>query len=179
MLNRLAELVYIMPPPETPRAAMGDWQSVAATLGTSLPSDYVAFISRYGTGRISDFLWVYNPFEENRYLNLLTQYPIVLEADRHIRERFPEALPEPLFPESGGLLLWGGTDNGDRLYWRTNAHPDSWTVVVWQSRGPKYANYALTMSGFLCAWLRGSIRVPVFPPDDWEPVFEQNPSYTD
>jgi hypothetical protein len=179
MVSSLEKLLEIMPPPEKPLAATGDWQLVAAGVGTALPSDYEAFIARYGTGRVSGFLWVYNPFEENRHLNLLARYPIILAGDREIRESFPDDVPEPLFPEHDGLLPWAGTDNGDRLYWRTKGDPDAWPVVVWESRGPEYQSYALSMTGFLLAWLNGEITVPVFPPDDWQPLFEQNPSYDD
>ena len=105
--------------------------------------------------------------------------PIILEADREIRDSFPDDVPEALFPEPGGLHPWAGTDNGDRLYWRTEGNPDSWSVVVWESRGPQYEDYALTMSGFLVAWLQGDVRIPMFPPEDWHPLFEQNPSYGD
>ena len=179
MVSPLDKLVETMPPPETPLAASGDWQQVAAEVGTSLPSDYTGFIARYGTGRIAGFLWVFNPFEENRNLNLLSRYPIILAGDREIRGSFPDDVPEPLFPERDGLLPWACTDNGDRLYWRTKGGPDSWHVVVWESRGPEYDSYALSMTGFLQAWLDGEITVPVFPTEHWQPVFEQNPSYDD
>jgi len=179
MVYTLEQLLRIMPAPTTPLAGSGDWQAVASTVGTALPGDYMAFISRYGTGCISGFLWVYNPFEENVRLNLLSRYRIILDGDREIRESFPDDVPEPLFPEAGGLLPWAGTDNGDRLYWRTIGDPDAWSVVVWESRGPQYESIALSMTGFLYAWLQGEIIVPVFPPEDWEPVFEQNPSYDD
>ena len=71
------------------------------------------------------------------------------------------------------------TDNGDRLYWRTKGDTLSWSVVVWEARGPRYESYALSMTGFLSAWLQGEIQVPVFPPEDWQGVFEPNPSYGD
>lgn len=179
MDQTLEQLMRIMPAPKTAIATSGDWEAVASKLGTNLPSDYVAFITRYGTGRVSGFLWVYNPFEENVHLNLLSRYRIILDGDREIRESFPDDVPEPLFPEPGGLLPWAGTDNGDQLYWCTKGAPDSWSVVVWESRGPEYESYSVSMTGFLCAWLRGEIQVPVFPPEDWEPLFEQNPSYGD
>jgi hypothetical protein len=179
MAHTLEQLVRIMPPPEKPLAASGDWQAVASTIGTALPSDYMAFIARYGTGRISGFLWVYNPFEENVHLNLLTRYRIILNADRELRKSFPDDVPESFFPEPGGLFPWAGTDNGDRLYWRTKGDPEAWSVVVWESRGPRYESYALSMASFLWAWLQGEKKVPVFPPEDWEPVFGQNPSYSE
>ena len=106
MVDALESLMRIMPVPKSPIAASGDWQAVAATLGTDLPSDYVAFITRYGTGRVSAFLWVFNPFEDNAYLNLLSRYRIILEGDREIRESFPEDVPEPLFPEAGRQFPW-------------------------------------------------------------------------
>lgn len=168
MVQTLEQLVQIMPPPELPLASIGDWQ-VASTLGTELPSDYMAFIARYGTGRISGFLWVCNPFEQNLHLNQLSKYRLILDGDRELRESWPDDVSEPLFPEPNGLLPWAATDNGDRLYWRIKGDPDSWSVVVWESRGPEYASFSDRLTG--------AIIVPVFPPENWEPVLEQNPSY--
>ncbi len=179
MRNPLDNLATILPPPSVPIAAAGDWSDVAKALGTPLPDDYMAFIARYGTGRISGFLWVLNPFEENVHLSFLAQYPRIVAADREIREEFTEELPEPLYPEPGGLLPWGLTDNGDRLYWQTTGHADSWTIVARESRGPESASYPLSMTGLLFAWLSAEIEVPVFPEHRWEPIYEQNPSYDD
>src|SRR6476646_8300105 len=152
MRNSLEQLATILPPPSIPIAATGDWSAVANALGTRLPDDYMGFITRYGTGCISGFLWVLNPFEKNAHLNLLARYPIITAGDRQIREESPDEVPEPLYPEPGGLLPWALTDNGDRLYWRTTGAADSWTVVVWESRGPEHASCALSMAGFLRAW---------------------------
>jgi hypothetical protein len=167
-------LTRLMPPPDAPIAAAGDWDYVLRALGTALPADYVDFIARYGTGRIAGFLWVYNPFERNPYLNLLSRSDAVLDADRQTREQFPDYFPEPLFPETGGLLPWAGTDNGDRLYWRTAGEPNSWSVFVRDSRAPEHAIYDLRMSGFLLEWLQGNIKIPVFPKARWQPRFEQH-----
>lgn len=177
MVQTLEQLLAIMPAPETPLSASGDWSGVVSMLGTDLPSDFVAFINMYGTGCIAEFLWVFNPFEKNVHLNLLSCSRLILEADREFRESYPQSLPEPLFPEPGGLLPWAVTDNGDRLYWRTKGDQNTWTVVVWESRGPEYESYALSMTGFLSAWLQGDIEVPVFPIEAWNPRFKQSPTY--
>ena len=177
MPEALVQLLGIMPAPQSPRAAMGDWSMVISTLGTALPGDYVDFINCYGTGCISQFLWIHNPFEANVHLCLLSRYSVILDADLDIRTSFPEEIPQPLFPEPGGLLPFATTDNGDRIYWLTKGAPESWTVVVWESRGPHYAEFAMTMTRFLCGWLGGNLHVPMFSPADWQPIFEQNPSY--
>ncbi len=78
------QLVQLMPPPEKSLAASGDWQAVAAAVGTALPIDYMAFISRYGTGRVSGFLWVYNPFEQNAHLNLVSRLGIILQPEETV-----------------------------------------------------------------------------------------------
>jgi hypothetical protein len=43
-------LINIMPPPETPIEPRGaTWTSVESAIGTVLPSDYKAFIEKYGS----------------------------------------------------------------------------------------------------------------------------------
>ena len=49
----------------------------------------------------------------------------MLAAYRQTRARFPERLPLPPFPEQGGVLPLGRTDNGDELYWVTQGPPTS------------------------------------------------------
>ncbi|MEW1908407.1 hypothetical protein AB0442_08100 [Kitasatospora sp. NPDC085895] len=36
-----------------------------------------------------------------------------------------------MFPEAGGLIVWGTNTNGDLCFWETAApDPEKWTVVV-------------------------------------------------
>jgi hypothetical protein len=158
------ELSRLLPPPARAPGPPVDWAAVAAEVGVALPGDYRAFIEAYGTGCVDGFLWVLHPTTGNQHLHLARQVQRQLWALRYLRDR-GEAVPYPLFPEPGGVLPWGVTDNGDVCYWRTGGAPDGWTVVVNESRGPDWDAYPGPLTAFLAAVLSRRHVCPVFPTD--------------
>jgi hypothetical protein len=112
------------------------WAEVEAALGTGLPSDFKSFTELYGSGKVDDFLYLFNPFTAGQDGNLLAEKDRVLESYRQTRARFPERLPLPAFPNPGGVLPLGRTDNGDELYWVTTG-PRTAGRWCWWSRGPR------------------------------------------
>lgn len=82
-----------------------------------MPDDYKQLISQYGTGRLSDFLYIFNPFAANEYFNLIHSGQKILAAQRELRKEFTEEFPFPLFPEPEGLFPCGSTDNCNYLYY--------------------------------------------------------------
>src|SRR5829696_7595805 len=133
MLERLREL---LPPPAEPvEAGRPDgWDEIEAALGTGLPGDFKAFTELYGSGMVDDFLYLFNPFAAGEDGNLLVETDRVLDGYRQTRARFPDRLPLPPFPDEGGVLPVGRTDNGDELYWVTEGDPDDWPVALLASR---------------------------------------------
>jgi hypothetical protein len=164
----VAALKEVTAPPVEP-AETGrreDWRQVESTLGTALPSDYKEYIDTYGTGKLADFLLPLNPFSKNPHLNLIQQVPRRLGALRELKQQGGDrACPYPLFPESGGLLPWGITDNGDVLYWRTEGRPDHWGTVVNESRGPEFEQFDEPMTDFVAGVLSKRIVCRIFPED--------------
>ena len=63
MTTWLDKLTRIVPPPETPSMATGDWNEVESMLGTQLPRDYKDFIHLYGSGDFNRAVWVYNALD--------------------------------------------------------------------------------------------------------------------
>ena len=108
----MAVLVPPVNPFETPAA--GAWASVEGRLGVPLPSDYKRFIETYGSGNIGNFLWIFNPFSNNENLNLERQVVTQAEVLNELRS-YGESVPYKPFPEQGGILPFGITDNGDLL----------------------------------------------------------------
>nr|MDT0658665.1 SMI1/KNR4 family protein [Micromonospora sp. DSM 115978] len=154
------DLVRRVPPPTVPVDGQGDWAAAEATLGLSLPADFKALIGRYGRGEFCDLLFVYPPFGECT----LVGYGVhMLDDDRRERIDFPEDYPYPLYPEPGGLLVWGATSNGDRLCWRTKGAPDDWPVVVWNPRGAAYELHAMGAVAFIEGWLSGRVHCQMIP----------------
>lgn len=176
MTTALQILNKIAPPPKVPNEAQGDWEQIEKTLGLTLPNDYKTLISEYGTGRFSDFLYTFNPFSQNEWLNLISSSQEILESERTLRNDFPEEYSFSLFPEHNGLFPWGATDNGNYLYWYTKGEPHDWAVVVWESRGPLHELYEMSVTEFLGKWLSRKLECQVFPENDkYFPcaVFEQ------
>jgi len=148
---------------QTPSAEL--WLAIEERLGIALPADYKAFILRFGTGCIDEFLWVYSPFTSNENLNLLTRAAQVREGFQTLRMSPFDEVPYPLFPEHGGLLSWGATANGDFLFWRTQGAPDRWSIVVAEARAPLYQEFALQTTDFLSGLLQRKVVCSIFPSD--------------
>ena len=161
----LEQLRRLLPPPAEPlEAAPPDgWAEVEAALGTGLPGDFKAFTELYGSGKVDDFLYLFNPFAEGQDGNLLFEKDRVLAAYAETRASFPERLPLPPFPEPGGVLPLGRTDNGDELYWVTEGAPDDWSVALLESRAARQEVHPLSATGFLTALAAGELRTAILP----------------
>jgi hypothetical protein len=143
-------LVAAMPPPVSPVEAprSEDWPAVESRLGAALPEDYKEFIEKYGTGKINDFLWVFNPFAKNENLNLFSQIEIQYEVLNELRSS-GERIPYDYFPMAGGLLPFGMSANGDVFFWRTSSSAEQWTVAVNEGRSPSWEVFDVPMVQFL------------------------------
>jgi hypothetical protein len=157
-------LTRTMGPPAKPIGLPIDWLAIEGRLGFAPPDDYKRFADTFGRGIIDDFLWVYFP-DDHPYVGLEAGGRRALEALDELSRGGTERVPYPLFPLPGGILPWGGTDNGDVCYWRCAGPADSWTVVVNEARGPRWYEYCGGLAAFLQEVLSGSIRVSVFPED--------------
>ena len=94
---------------------------------------------------------------------------------QEVKRKFGDGeFPYPLYPENGGVLPWGGTDNGDQLYWVTNGTPNEWTVLINEVRSSNFQEFDYSMTGFICAWIKGDIECELIPYDaiDHELLFE-------
>lgn len=153
------------------------WSLVEKEVGFSLPNDYKEFINAYGTGCISDFIWVFNPFSRNRALNNeAVKYHIWAYQD--LKRSHPEYYSIPSYPAEGSFYPWGGTDNGDCLAWEVKGDPSRWTVMLIGSSGPKAIDYCnLKMSEFLYELLTGRLdgKLNSIDTDEpFEPIFRSS-----
>ncbi len=162
----LDRLLRVLPAPtapaEGPRA--GDWGAVEARLDLVLPSDYKVFIERFGSGVIDRFLWILDPFSANENI----RFPDASERQhailRWLRAQGTERLPYPVYPEPGGVVLWGETANGDCFYWITSdGPPDDWSVTVNEARAPNWHDHPGPMTAFLADLLDRTESVDFFP----------------
>jgi hypothetical protein len=173
----LSSLLTVLSPPPTPVEVPSTetWNATETQL-KRLPEDYKSFLDRFGTGNVGGFIWILNPASQHRYLNLLLEIKSILTALRELRES-GEPCPYPLYPEPGGLLPFGKSDNGDALYWLTAGAPERWPVVVNAARDPTYEKLECDMTDFLAGILSRRIRCSIFPeafPNGW-PTFVPAP----
>ncbi|MGW9028365.1 SMI1/KNR4 family protein [Streptomyces sp. NPDC055722] len=102
-----------------------DWREVEQRLGSSLPSDYKAFMENFGTGTYCD-LRIVGPGAPGEFemFGLLGRQRI-----RASRSRLDEWAP-PFYPEPGGVISWGETADGWTCGWApTSVDPNVWGIV--------------------------------------------------
>lgn len=158
-MSSLRLLRALLPPPRAPSEAArpSEWPALEARLGVRLPADYRGFIESYGTGSIDDFLWVLNPSSVNDDLELVSRGQATLDAMTVLRRAGHLREDLKLFPEPGGLLPWGVTENGDVLCWRVRGAPARWRTTVQSSNGLRFEHHELNFSGLLTGLLDGSV----------------------
>ncbi|MGV9642439.1 SMI1/KNR4 family protein [Streptomyces sp. NPDC003514] len=152
MTETAASLTRFVPPPAVPVDARGDWPAAEATLGRPLPGDYEHLVAAYGWGEFCDYLRLHTPFGTSRHNGLAWQTGRPSGRAEADRGRYPY----PLHPAPGGLLIWGGTIDADRLCWLTSGSPDRWPVVVWSGDG-RYETHPMGAAAFIEAWARGRV----------------------
>jgi len=114
-------LSYIPRPKSSPYQS-ASWKRVEQLLNTSLPDDYKSFVELYGNGLVCGVIRIHNPF---------SGYGDWFEAVLGMYRKMREIFPYPLYPEPGGLLPFGGTQNGGlHLMWQTGKDADKWSVVL-------------------------------------------------
>lgn len=140
----------------------GNWSKVEQELGIELPVDYERFIKTFGSVYIDEFIVILNPFSSNPNLDLTARGKVILEAYGSFEN---EESKYPYFPEKGGLLPFGMTDNGDVLFWKTEGKPHEWTIVVNASREALYDEFDENITSFLTRILKRELVCAIFPQD--------------
>jgi hypothetical protein len=139
----LRELEQIVPPPVVPLhpPTAEHWQALEAAVGP-LPSDYVELATKYGSGSfgaeegpgtffdLAYFLSPGHPKQRRGDIGALPRMVDETDSLRELRQRFPDQVPTPVWPDPGGLLYAGGTTTRHAIYWKTKGKPDTWTCAV-------------------------------------------------
>ncbi|MCP2341555.1 hypothetical protein [Actinomadura rupiterrae] len=149
-----------------------DWTAMEETFGLRLPADYKRLFDRYDNLDFDNFLGVFNPGpdadavladvgEALEPLRILTAaHETIHLMDDHGRSRHAPRFP--IYPQPGGLLHWGTTQNGDSCLWlTTEPDPERWDVVV--TDGGDWWRFHGTFVDFLVGVMERSVRCPIFP----------------
>lgn len=142
--------------------------------GLPFPSDYIEFINEYGSGRIADFIVIFNPFSKNENVNFFKQCKFILEDINYLIESDKDYYNYQLYPKDNGLIPLGVTDNGDYLFWVVNSKDNSelWTVAIIAARSPEVEYFDGGLTDFLEGLLKNKIRCKSFPDDFPPPVIK-------
>lgn len=141
------------------------WNEFEKNTGIIFPNDYRRLIDNYGTGGIGNFIWFLTPFVDDDNVNYLKKMNIMLESYKVSKGNFPDYFTYNLYPEVGGLLPWGYTENGDELYWKTNSSLDKWEIVIYESASSDCHNYKMQLIEFLYKIITKELICNAFPED--------------
>ncbi|MEU6972944.1 SMI1/KNR4 family protein [Kitasatospora aureofaciens] len=162
MTSSISRLVEIMGDPGHDPFEV-HWAGSVERLGVELPSDYRAFVERYGHVQYHGDLAVVAPAlepgipEEERFDGLYHFNKDVGEMLEGWYEWNPEfGRPYEPFPGKGCLLAWANNTISDYFCWDTSAgSPDEWPVVVWRFDISEMYRFDGGMTDFLTAVLTG------------------------
>ncbi|WP_328864058.1 hypothetical protein [Streptomyces virginiae] len=90
------------------------WEAAEEHLDIRLPADYKAFLDLYGPGAFDGFLWMDRPVDGTAH-ELERLWPRSGgKCDLHLTD--PGRYPFPFHPRPGGLIEWGGEEDGTVYY---------------------------------------------------------------
>ena len=157
----IENLIRAVPPPLVHYGTFkGPWAPIEAQIGGPLPQDYKDFVRLYGRGYFLQFMGIDVPASLNPHMRLERKAGIVSRAFVNDEDR-----PYPMWPEPGGLLSFGGTDNCDMLFWLPRAQPQGWAVVVWDGDPDTFEVFDCDMTDFLAGLATGEILPMQFTDD--------------
>ena len=112
-----------------------DWDVIERDLGVRLPADYKLLAECLPPGWFRRFARLGSPERTDgwpRGCFFLDEFgEQVMESVREWRAN-GDPVPYPVYPERGGLLLWGHISPGGYAFWLTEPaqEPESWPVVI-------------------------------------------------
>lgn len=188
----IERLAAMMPPPMRPTAS--PWHLAPAEVGFQFPDDYRDFVDLYGCGLINDSLLIWTPSLEwdkvregdarEQFTGLLSGAPSdMCDYFAELHEDEPDENPYPMYPDEGGLIVWGKTHySPNHFFWLTgDPDPNKWPVIAWNRSGDWF-RFDGGFGDFLLANLSG-----VFPeswwivgderPPTWEPILDWSTDY--
>lgn len=133
------------------------WDEIERSLGLRLPDDYKEIVGKFPAGHFQGFLRVLRPGDRGGMPSeYLGYYSHRLDEMRAWQADEPERFPYPIFPESGGLIPWGETTQGDLFFWLTDlTDPNSWPVIVTDYEFSSWKKVSKGLAGFLCDVVTG------------------------
>ncbi|WP_416971945.1 hypothetical protein [Streptomyces sp. 4F14] len=156
-LESLGRLMILVSPfrSEEGNGEVVDWVAAASDLAVpGFPADYREFVTHFGAGSLEDslFLRIPRPGKPTEALTVGRIPQDTLESDILDSWSASDVLRKP---DLRDMLLWGGTNASDSLFWITaGADPEQWPVAVWGRQKGMWAIYECGMVEFIIRLLR-------------------------
>ncbi|MEU1847868.1 hypothetical protein ABZ499_00965 [Streptomyces sp. NPDC019990] len=158
----LEALVGLCPPPADPPLPV-DWAQAERDLGTALPADYKQLVGTYGDGVFDETIGLLVPDSAYHDHDLHAQ---TRERDEILAGLWEfEEKPAGLREAGARVLPWAFEEgSGAFLYWlaRSGQHPDEWTVLYNEGRGPLWEHHEMGCLAFLMGVLTGTLDTEYF-----------------
>jgi hypothetical protein len=137
-----------------PGSGMSDpeaWSRLESELGIEFPRDFRKFCDAYGPGRINRQVVTHHPGASHGNLGQLIRSDI--EAWSHAPE---EMVTQPVGTGPGEVFPWGTSASGETVFFRVPGDAsEAWSVFVYWSDEGEFAEYAMSFSDWMLAYLRG------------------------
>jgi hypothetical protein len=158
----IESLMAVVPPPAAPSQIFrGPWGPVEAKIGRELPPDYKDFVRLYGGGCFfDDTVWINAAGATNSHVRLESQVPLICGTFTAFGD---DRLPYRLWPAADGLIPFGGTLDGDYIFWLPEGGPAAWKVVVWGRGLQEFEVFDCDATDFLAGLVSGEILPRQFP----------------
>ncbi|MFJ5780238.1 hypothetical protein [Streptomyces sp. NPDC093094] len=158
----LDALARLCPPPAGPPPAV-DWDQAERALGAALPADYKRLVETYGDGIFDETVWLLVPDSAYDSCDLHAQ---AKERDEILAVLWEfEDKPAGLQETGARVIPWAFEEgSGAFLYWlvRPGRHPDEWTVLYNEGRGPLWEHHDMGCLAFLLAVLTSTAETEYF-----------------
>ncbi|WUC83531.1 SMI1/KNR4 family protein [Streptomyces sp. NBC_00536] len=141
-----------------------DWARAERALGTALPADYKRLVETYGDGVFDETVWLLVPDSAHGDCDLRAR-KAERDEDLDYLWEAGEAKPAALLEAGARVLPWASEEGtGAFLYWlaRPGQHPDEWTVLYNEGRGPLWEHHPMGCVAFLLAVLTGTAETAYF-----------------
>jgi hypothetical protein len=161
----IERLISVAPPPARPKEAFdGPWHPIELEFGRYLPQDYKDLVKIYGFGLFFDFLKIFVPNAPENWARIERANLSIRNVVYHILQ--PHERPYPVWPDPGGLIQLGYTDNGDTIFWLPLGPPDKWKIVIWDRGDPEdFETFDCSLTDFLADVATGAVQPRAFPDD--------------
>lgn len=172
-MDWIDELRAVLPPPAEVRnvPSAEDWSRVETSLGARFPDDFKAFLSTWGQIYVGGFMFPYSPAASTPSASeLASNADYVGSALSTLKAHNPASYSAPVFPEEGGFLAGGRTDNGDFIGWMARGgSPEHWPAAVWgtEARAPEVFE-GMGFGDLMLGMVKGETRPKEFPDDLWD-----------